>query len=154
MANLPPEGTALWRAQRRRYNPDHKGPTVKPPPEWWTPTLDLLALIADRQALQMWQAGGAKGPRPLPIERPGHEEGRRTYGGEPMTPEEFHAQWASHAAVGVPDEGAYQGDVEEGPAGADDDPDDGEGGAAQVVALGGDEAGDAQGQAEDAEAEE
>lgn len=95
--HLPLDGTALWRAQRRTYDPDKvKGGGFSPPPEWWTPERDLLASLVDVLNLRVWQAGGCKGSRPLPVDRPGHEEGRRTYRGAAMTPEEFHRVWASN----------------------------------------------------------
>jgi hypothetical protein len=115
----------MWRAARRRYDPDQPRKGAPPPPEWWTAELDMLALIADRQALQIWQAGGSKGPKPQPIERPGHEDGRRTHRGQPMSPEDYRLRWAAHAAAASDGErGADEGDVEDRPHGAEDDPED------------------------------
>ena len=148
VANLPPDGTAVWRAQRRRYSPDDPGRVAAPGPDWWTADRDLLASIIDAGNLRLWQAGGGKGSKPLPIERPGHEAGRRTYAGTPMTPQEFLERWPSAAGS---EHGTEERDVEERPHASDEDADDGEAGAAQPLALGGDEPRDGQRQAEQAE---
>ena len=123
VASLPLDGTALWRAQRRGYSPDVARTADAAPPEWWTPERDLLATIADRQVLQMWQAGGAKGQRPQPMLRPGHEDGRRTYKGASLSATEFEALWASRGERA--DESRDPSDIHECPDGADEDSRDG-----------------------------
>jgi hypothetical protein len=159
IASLPPDGTALWRAQRREFeNADTPLNVVEPGSEWWTPERDLLALVADLLSLQIWQASGAKGSRPKPISRPGSGERKaRQTGGRVLTvadiAEILRDEVERPSGTGL-DEGGEEAHVEDGPAGAEDDSEDGQDGAAQVVALGGDEAGDAQGQAEDSEADE
>ena len=134
VANLPVDGTALWRAMRRAYKPG-EGKSAPPPAEWWTPERDLLAAVLDNQALQLWQAGGGQGSRPKPIRRPGSEP-RAADGvertGRPMTVAEFEAirSGLSRAAGEERPPGADGGDVERGPSEADEDPEDREAGSA------------------------
>lgn len=132
VANLPLDGTALWRAMRRACKPG-AGKAAAPPDEWWTPEREFLATLIDNQALQMWQAGGGKGARPAPIRRPGRDAAdgvERT--GKPMSVEEFEAIRARvrESAEQERPPGADGGDVEGHPGESDEDAEDGEAGAA------------------------
>lgn len=133
VANLPLDGTALWRAMRRACKPG-EGKVSQPPAEWWTPEREFLATLIDNQALQMWQAGGGKGARPAPIRRPGRDAAdgvERT--GKAMSVEEFEAIRARVRESAVGEErppGADGGDVDGNPGESDEDPEDGETGSA------------------------
>jgi uncharacterized protein DUF5361 len=70
---MPLDGTALWR-HNRRTRPEGQGKPTPPPEEWWTPERDMQAATIDALRILAWQQteAGHKGhDMPKPIRRPG-----------------------------------------------------------------------------------
>ena len=86
---LPADGTALWRESRRNMPKNAKGVKVSaPPPEFWTPQMDMLATVADELAVLIWMKtkDAAKGRNyPKPIPRPGVTNPGESRYGTPMS---------------------------------------------------------------------
>lgn len=127
MDGLPLDGTAVWRKRVRESAGKASGKHAPPPAEWWTPERDLLAMIADGQAMRMWQAGGNKGPKPRPIRRPGVSSATHS---TDMPQEQVRAALDAigprSRAVAVDDPADDPQQPERGPNGADDDSGNGE----------------------------
>ena len=122
LANMPLDGTAVWR-KHRRAKPSGERVSVEPPDDFWTPDRDLMAATIDAIVRLNWSLAGRKGSSPpSPISRPG--AGRPSSVGT-VTDRETLAR-----AFGYSDPGGEERDQERRPEPAEDHPGDGESGAA------------------------
>lgn len=126
VANLPPDGTAMWRAQRRQHEDvEATLSVVEPDSAWWTPERDMLALLADLMSLRIWQAGGGKGSKPRPISRPGvGRKARKRGGAPPLTVGQVADLMRSELGDDPAEHPADELDVHVGPEQSEEDPDD------------------------------